>query len=371
MTSPLTNLGLSIPVIAAPMAGGATTPAMVIAAARAGGMGFLGAGYKTPESLRAEISAVRDASIPFGVNVSHPTRFPIPSRATAGTRRGAARGGPVRAQPARPIPSTMTTRSAPRSTCCSSSPVPIVELHLRPPGPERRPGTAEGRHDRRADGHIAAEARGRGGRRGRHARRPGQRRRRAFRHPHPGRPPRAGPPRRVVPQVTAAVPVPVIAAGGLATPEDVADVLQAGAGPRPWAPCCCCADESGASATHQAALQDPARTETTVTRAFTGRPARGLRNASSTPSRRWHRWVIPRSTISPARCARPPPPRANRTSCTCGRAPGTATPVKRRRQRSCPASSADGGGASSAPNALRVSRVRRTRRTSRRACPAD
>ena len=77
MTSPLTNLGLSIPVIAAPMAGGATTPAMVIAAARAGGIGFLGAGYKTPESLRAEISAVRDASIPFGVNVFAPNPVPI------------------------------------------------------------------------------------------------------------------------------------------------------------------------------------------------------------------------------------------------------------------------------------------------------
>ena len=38
------------------------------------------------------------------------------------------------------------------------------------------------------------------------------------------------------------------------------------------------ADESGASATHQAALTDPSRTQTTVTRAFTGRPARGLRN---------------------------------------------------------------------------------------------
>ena len=38
------------------------------------------------------------------------------------------------------------------------------------------------------------------------------------------------------------------------------------------------ADESGASATHREALEDPARTETVVTRAFTGRPARGLRN---------------------------------------------------------------------------------------------
>ena len=37
--------------------------------------------------------------------------------------------------------------------------------------------------------------------------------------------------------------------------------------------------ESGASATHQAALADPARTETVLTHAFTGRPARGLRNA--------------------------------------------------------------------------------------------
>ena len=39
------------------------------------------------------------------------------------------------------------------------------------------------------------------------------------------------------------------------------------------------ANESGASATHQAALTDPARTETVLTHAFTGRPARGLRNA--------------------------------------------------------------------------------------------
>ena len=38
------------------------------------------------------------------------------------------------------------------------------------------------------------------------------------------------------------------------------------------------ADESGASETHQAALTDPSRTETVITRAFTGRPARGLRN---------------------------------------------------------------------------------------------
>ena len=37
-------------------------------------------------------------------------------------------------------------------------------------------------------------------------------------------------------------------------------------------------NESGTSPTHKAALGDPGRTETVVTRAFTGRPARALRN---------------------------------------------------------------------------------------------
>ena len=119
--------------------------------------------------------------------------------------------------------------------------------------------------------------------------------------------------------MTAAVPVPVIAAGGLATPEDVAGVLRAGAVAAAVGTVLLRADESGASATHQAALTDPSRTQTTVTRAFTGRPARGLRNGFIDTFEAWHRWVIPRFTISPARCARPPPPRANRTSCTCGR----------------------------------------------------
>jgi NAD(P)H-dependent flavin oxidoreductase YrpB (nitropropane dioxygenase family) len=38
------------------------------------------------------------------------------------------------------------------------------------------------------------------------------------------------------------------------------------------------ADEAGTSATHRAALADPARAGTVLTRAFSGRPARGIRN---------------------------------------------------------------------------------------------
>ena len=47
------------PVAVAPMAGGPSTPGLVIAAASAGALGFLAAGYKTPEAMSAEISAVR------------------------------------------------------------------------------------------------------------------------------------------------------------------------------------------------------------------------------------------------------------------------------------------------------------------------
>ena len=64
---------LRCPVAVAPMAGGPSTTALVIAAAGAGALGFLAAGYKTPAAMAAEIAAVRAAtSEPFGVNVFVP-----------------------------------------------------------------------------------------------------------------------------------------------------------------------------------------------------------------------------------------------------------------------------------------------------------
>ena len=64
---------LGRPVVVAPMAGGPSTPDLVIAAAGAGVLGFLAAGYKEPEAMTAEISAVRAATPePFGVNVFVP-----------------------------------------------------------------------------------------------------------------------------------------------------------------------------------------------------------------------------------------------------------------------------------------------------------
>jgi nitronate monooxygenase len=69
---PLADLNLSNPILAAPMAGGPTTPQLVIAAAQAGSLGLLAGGYKTPELLAEQMAKVRADTGTFGVNVFVP-----------------------------------------------------------------------------------------------------------------------------------------------------------------------------------------------------------------------------------------------------------------------------------------------------------
>lgn len=67
---------LRVPVIAAPMAGGPSTPELVAAVSAAGGFGYLAAGYLTPDALREKIAATRALTdSPFGVNVFVPARL--------------------------------------------------------------------------------------------------------------------------------------------------------------------------------------------------------------------------------------------------------------------------------------------------------
>src|SRR5688500_18107183 len=65
----LAGLGATIPLVAAPMAGGPSTPALVLAAAEAGGLGLLAGGYKAPEQLAQQIAEVRAGISTFGVNL--------------------------------------------------------------------------------------------------------------------------------------------------------------------------------------------------------------------------------------------------------------------------------------------------------------
>jgi nitronate monooxygenase len=72
------------PIVQAPLAGGPSTPELAIAVCEAGGLGFVAAGYKSAEALREEIEAVRAATErPFGVNLF----VPSPARADPATLR--------------------------------------------------------------------------------------------------------------------------------------------------------------------------------------------------------------------------------------------------------------------------------------------
>lgn len=65
----LERLGILHPIIQAPMGGGPTTPELVAAVSNAGGLGFLAAGYLTANELRDQVERVRQlTSRPFGVN---------------------------------------------------------------------------------------------------------------------------------------------------------------------------------------------------------------------------------------------------------------------------------------------------------------
>ncbi|SPM27030.1 nitronate monooxygenase [Mycobacterium terramassiliense] len=275
----LAEFGMSIPLVAAPMSGGPTTPAMVSAATRAGALGMLAAGYKTVEAVEAELEKVRAEGIPFGINLFAPNPLPVDPDSyrtyAAIVQKDADQFGLT--LPAEPIEDT--DRFDEKITLLLDDPVPMVSFTFGIPSREviaalRRAGTvvvqtvttpdeAALAHEAGVD-MLTVQAAAAGGHSGTLS---------------PRQPLRPVPIVDLVKQVAATVPLPIMAAGGLATPAAVAEVIRAGATAAAVGTVLLRATESGASATHQAALTDPAYTETVITRAFTGRPARGLRNA--------------------------------------------------------------------------------------------
>ncbi len=81
-----------MPIVQAPMAGGPSTVALAAAVGAAGGIGFLAAGYRTPEAVSVEIAELR-ALIPgpFGLNLFSPPAGEVPAGALAAYRTAIAR----------------------------------------------------------------------------------------------------------------------------------------------------------------------------------------------------------------------------------------------------------------------------------------
>jgi len=76
MTNLTQKLNIKLPLIQAPMAGGITTPALVAAVSNAGGLGSLGAGYMQPDEIRKAIKEIRLlTNKPFAVNLFIPNIY--------------------------------------------------------------------------------------------------------------------------------------------------------------------------------------------------------------------------------------------------------------------------------------------------------
>ncbi|WP_129843242.1 nitronate monooxygenase [Streptomyces sp. RFCAC02] len=279
MPGDLSVLDTDLPVWAAPMAGGPTTPALVRAAADAGGLGFLAGGYLTAADLAARIAAVRASGVPFGVNLFAPNPVPVAPdayRSYARALRPEAERHGV-ALPADP-PEDGDDAWTDKLGLLLADPVPVVSFTFGLPGADTvralqdagslvaqsvtGPGEALAAAETGAD-LLIVQAAAAGGHSATLT---------------PGRPQAPVPLPDLVADVRRAVPLPVIAAGGIATPQDTAAALRAGARAAMVGTVLLRTHESGASAPHKAAVADPAFTETTLTRAFTGRPARALRN---------------------------------------------------------------------------------------------
>jgi nitronate monooxygenase len=82
----------------------------------------------------------------------------------------------------------------------------------------------------------------------------------------------------LLPQIVAAVGLPVIAAGGIADANGVAAAMALGAAGVQVGTAYLLCPEATTSALHRAALKSDAARETAITNVFTGRPARGIVN---------------------------------------------------------------------------------------------
>src|SRR6267142_2434789 len=209
------RMGVQHPLVLAPMAGGPSTPALCAAVSEAGGLGSHAGAYVAPAKLREEIRAIRAAtSRPFAVNLFADDGVAAEERALRAAQEATARYR--------------------------------TELGLPPPGPpapgvglrEAFPVLLEERDAEPAlIGTVA-----------------------------------------LVPQIADAVRVPVIAAGGVMDGRGFAAALALGASAVSLGTAFLRCPEAGTSGPYRAALREARDDSTVITRAFSGRAARGLGN---------------------------------------------------------------------------------------------
>lgn len=276
-------------VVGAPMAGGPTTPELVAAVGDAGGLGFLAGGYLTAPALAAAIAEVWDAtSRPFGINLFVPEQANAYA-VTPGGLSGSDRAAAVAAYRERLVADAQTVGAEPgearpgddddwerKVDLVVRERVPVVSFTFGLPdsavlGALRRSGTETVATVTDLDEARAALEAGvdalclqgpdGGGHRG---------------TLDPSKRPSDLDLVELVAAVRAETEAPLVAAGGISTPEQAERVRAAGADAVQVGTALLLTPEAGTGLAYRRALGDAAYTGTAVTRAYSGRWARGL-----------------------------------------------------------------------------------------------
>ncbi|WP_067696112.1 NAD(P)H-dependent flavin oxidoreductase [Nocardia jejuensis] len=264
---------LGTPIVLAPMAGGPSTPELAAAVSDAGGLGFIAAGYLSAADLGDRIERTRAlTSAPFGVNLFYPSA-PSPTETFGAYVTDLAREFPV-GEPRYDSDDwdakldLLTAAPVPVVSCtfgCPSAPE-ITRLHAA--GSEvwvTVTSVAEAKYavEAGADALIAQGSEA-GGHRGTFADRPAD----DLTDPLGLL--------ALVQLLTAAVHTPIVATGGITTGAGLAAALSAGAAAAQIGTAFLRCPEAGTAPLLRDAIT--LDTPTMLTRAFTGRRARGLRN---------------------------------------------------------------------------------------------
>jgi nitronate monooxygenase len=272
-------LGLDHPIIQAPLAGGGDTPELVAAVCEAGALGFIGAAYLTPPQIVETARAVRARTTrPFGINLFAPlpapavVRDPGPALARVAPFYAelglppptlpAAGGYTFDEQLAVALDSGAAVFSFTFGLLPASAIEPIKGRGMFLIGTATTVEEAVALEQAGVDA-VVTQGSEAGGHRSTFAT--------AFETGMVGT-------LALVPQVVDAVTVPVLASGGIMDGRGIAAALALGAAAVQMGTAFLTCDEAGIPNAYKEAILRAREHETRLTRAFSGRPARGIVN---------------------------------------------------------------------------------------------
>jgi len=270
---------MTYPVIQAPLAGGGDTPELVAAVAGAGALGFVGAAYLTPQQILEASRAVRGLTArPFGISLFAPQPAPA---APKDPKPALERVAPFYAELELPPPQVPTLaadsfgeqlaaalESGASAFSFTFGVLPASAIDAIKARGMFLLGTAT-----TVDEAVLLEKAGvdavvtqgaeAGGHRGSFAA--------EFEAGMVGTV-------SLVPQVVDAVRIPVVASGGIMDGRGIAAALALGADAVQMGTAFLTCDEAGVPEAYKEAILEAREHETRLTRAFSGRPARGIVN---------------------------------------------------------------------------------------------